>query len=87
MEIPFRAFIPKGLKNVLAAGRTLSAKEDAWEMTRVIPAAAMTGEVAGEAAAIYIQKKCKDFRMLDVLTLQNILRKKCDFPIHYDEIK
>lgn len=87
MEVPFRALIPRDLSNVLAAGRTVSAKEDAWEITRVIPCAAMTGEAAGEAANLFIRKKCRSFREMDVKKLQKVLREKYDFPIHYDEIK
>ena len=51
-ELPFRALLPKTLSNVLAAGRCISAADDAWEVTRVIPVAALTGEAAGTAAAL-----------------------------------
>ena len=86
LEVPLRSFIPKGLKNVLAAGRTLSASGDAWEITRVIPCAAMTGEAAGESAAMFIREKKKDLRLLEVKKLQTLLREKCSFPIHINEI-
>ena len=51
-QIPYRALLPLELNGIIAAGRCISAVGDAWEATRVIPVAAMTGEVAGIAAAM-----------------------------------
>ena len=51
-EIPFRALCPQGTDNLFAAGRCISSTGDAWEITRVIPCAALTGEAAGYAAAL-----------------------------------
>ena len=51
-EIPYRTLISKDVENVIAAGRNISSACDAWEVTRVIPVAAMTGEAAGVAASI-----------------------------------
>ncbi|MBS1371798.1 MAG: FAD-dependent oxidoreductase [Lentisphaeria bacterium] len=51
-ELPYRALLPKTLGNVLAAGRCISSRDDAWEVTRVIPVAALTGEAAGIAASL-----------------------------------
>ena len=51
-QIPYRALLPRDLKGAIAAGRCISSVGDAWEATRVIPVAAMTGEVAGTAAAM-----------------------------------
>jgi hypothetical protein len=58
-EIPFRALVGPGLANILAAGRIVSAKDDAWEVTRVIPACAVTGQAAGVAAAIAVRNGCR----------------------------
>lgn len=55
-DTPYRALIPRGLKNIAAAGRCIGAADDAWEVYRVIPAAAMTGEAAGVAAALAARK-------------------------------
>ena len=55
-QIPYRALLPENLKGVIAAGRCISAVGDAWEATRVIPIAAMTGEVAGTAAAMSVAR-------------------------------
>ena len=51
-EIPFRTLCPRGTDNLFAAGRCISSIGDAWEITRVIPCAALTGEAAGYAAAL-----------------------------------
>ncbi len=51
-EIPYRSLLPREIKNLLAAGRCIASAGDAWEVTRVIPTAALTGEAAGIAAAI-----------------------------------
>ena len=51
-EIPYRSLYTPEVKNVLAAGRCIAAEEEAWQVTRVIPPAAVTGEAAGVAAAI-----------------------------------
>ena len=50
--VPFRALVGRKYTNLLAAGRAISASDDLWDLTRVIPACALTGEAAGEAAAV-----------------------------------
>ena len=57
-EIPFRTLVSKGLANVLASGRNTSSSGDAWEATRVIPPAAVTGQAAGTLAAMALERKC-----------------------------
>lgn len=54
-DTPYRALIPRDVRNVLAAGRCIGALHEAWEVYRVIPTAAMTGEAAGFAAAIAVK--------------------------------
>lgn len=51
-ETPYGALLPETVRGILAAGRCIDASGDAWEVFRVIPAAAMTGEAAGTAAAM-----------------------------------
>jgi hypothetical protein len=55
-QVPYRSLLPCNLRGVIAAGRCISAIGDAWEATRVIPVAAMTGEVAGIAATMAVQQ-------------------------------
>lgn len=83
-EIPYRTLYPEnGPGGLLAAGRCSSASGDAWEVTRVIPVAAMTGQAAGLAAAMAIDADV-DARDLRVPELQAELR-KLGFAIHLDE--
>ncbi|MBO4633709.1 MAG: FAD-dependent oxidoreductase [Lentisphaeria bacterium] len=51
-EAPYESLVPKDLDGLLAAGRCIGARGYAWEIFRVIPAAALTGEAAGTAAAL-----------------------------------
>ncbi|MCL2124793.1 MAG: FAD-dependent oxidoreductase [Oscillospiraceae bacterium] len=52
-EIPFGTLKAKGIENIFAAGRIISAANGSgWEITRVIPVCALTGQAAGTAAAI-----------------------------------
>lgn len=51
-ETPYESLVPKDLDGLLAAGRSIGAESYAWEIFRVIPAASMTGEAAGVAAAL-----------------------------------
>ncbi len=74
-EIPFRTLYPRQrIRGLLAAGRCASAQNDAWEITRVIPAAAMTGQAAGGAAALMHQNHV-DAWELEIGRLQELLRK------------
>lgn len=50
--IPYRCLIPKGLRNVLVAGRCISTDRAVQGSTRVMPVCFATGEAAGCAAAI-----------------------------------
>lgn len=49
---PYEALIPKTLDNLFAAGRCIGTSGYAWDVFRVIPNAAMTGEAAGLAAML-----------------------------------
>ena len=55
-ETPYGALLPEKLHGVLAAGRCIAAAGDAWEVYRAIPACALTGEVAGRAAALSVER-------------------------------
>jgi hypothetical protein len=51
-EVPYRALYSNQVANMFAAGRNIASAGDTWEVTRVIPAAAATGQAAGTAAAL-----------------------------------
>ncbi|MDO4739498.1 MAG: FAD-dependent oxidoreductase [Eubacteriales bacterium] len=50
--IPYRCIAGVANDNLYAAGRCCSAKKDGWDLTRVIPTCAVTGQAAGCAAAM-----------------------------------
>ena len=57
-EIPYRTLIAEGMHNIITAGRSIAAEGEAWEITRVIPPCALTGQAAGTAAAVAIEQGC-----------------------------
>lgn len=71
--IPFRAMIPKGMDNLLVAGRAISADRPVMGSVRVMPNCLTTGEAAGRAAAIAIADGC-GIQTLDVQKLRKVLR-------------
>ena len=68
-EVPFRTLYSKQVKNLICAGRCTSVDETLWDVMRVIPCCAVTGQAAGTAAAM-----TDDFSTLDVARLQAVLR-------------
>ena len=68
-EIPFGCLYGAEVKNLLACGRCISVTDDMWDITRVIPDCAVTGEAAGVAAAI-----SDDMPSLDISLLQEKLK-------------
>lgn len=72
--IPYRCLTPKGLRNVLTAGRCISTDEEAFGSLRVMPPCLVTGEAAGAAAAIAIQQSRCDVHAVDVQYLRRLLR-------------
>ncbi len=55
-EIPYRALYSRNLTNVISAGRCISVDDGMWDITRVIPPCAVTGEAAGTAAALAVKE-------------------------------
>jgi hypothetical protein len=55
-ELPYGTLLPERIRGLLMAGRCISAEDgEAWNVSRVIPAAAFTGEVAGLAATLSLR--------------------------------
>lgn len=67
-EVPFRTLYSKAVKNLITAGRCTSVTDGMWDIMRVIPCCAVTGQAAGLAAAM-----SNDFATLDVSMLQQYL--------------
>ena len=68
-EVPFRTLYNKSVKNLIVAGRCTSVDETMWDIMRVIPCCAVTGQAAGTAAAM-----TDDFDSIDINALQSKLR-------------
>lgn len=51
-EIPYETLYNARIENLFVAGRCISSTGWAWDVTRVIPAVAATGQACGTAAAI-----------------------------------
>ena len=68
-EVPFRTLYNAKMKNLIAAGRCTSVNETLWDVMRVIPCCAVTGQAAGIAAAM-----TDDFSTLKVSELQKKLQ-------------
>jgi hypothetical protein len=67
-ELPYGTLYGREVKNLIAAGRDISVTDAMWDITRVIPPCAVTGEAAGTAAAM----GC-DFAAINVPELQERL--------------
>ena len=67
-EVPFRALYTREIKNLITAGRSVPGTDKMWDVMRVIPCCAVTGQAAGCAAAM-----SSDFASLDIQSLQQKL--------------
>jgi len=71
--IPFRCLVAKGWKNLLVAGKCLSADQVAQSSARMIPTCCAMGQAAGTAAAMAAAEGLADVRALDVGRLREQL--------------
>lgn len=69
-EVPFETLYSSQVKNLAVAGRCTSVSETLWDVMRVIPCCAVTGQAAGTAIAM-----SDDLTALDVSALQAQLKK------------
>jgi len=72
---PFRVMLPRGVDNLLVAGRCFSATSDAQKMSREIPPMFVLGQAAGVAAALAVTQNSFP-RALDVAEVQSLLRRQ-----------
>ena len=56
------------VKNLICAGSCISVTDEMWDITRVIPVCAVSGQAAGTAAAM-----ADDFSRIDIKKLQKVL--------------
>ncbi len=73
--LPLSALTAKNTGNLIAAGRCISVDNKMWDITRVIPVCAVTGEAAGVASAM-IASGNSNFRDLDIKRLQDTLKQQ-----------
>jgi len=74
-EIPYRCLLPKGVTNLLVAGRCISSTHEAQASYRIMPFCAELGQAAGAAVSLAV-KSGESLRTLDVKALQTILRQE-----------
>ncbi|MBR2611781.1 MAG: FAD-dependent oxidoreductase [Clostridia bacterium] len=70
-EVPFRTLYSDKVKNVFFAGRCTSCTDAMWDIMRVIPCCAVTGEASGIASALFAE--CGE---VSLLTLQEKLQSR-----------
>ena len=70
--IPYRALIPKGVDNLIVAGRPISSTHEAHSAYRVMPICTCIGEGAGIASAVAL-KEGIPFRQVDYGKIHRIM--------------
>lgn len=79
-EIPFSCLYSEQVKNLAGAGRCISTDDEMWDIMRVIPCCAVTGEAVGTAAALQ-----EDFAFTHIRKLQEHLCRNGQ-KIHLEQI-
>lgn len=77
-QVPYRSLVPKGMQNLLVAGRCLSADPIAQSSLRVAGPCFATGQAAGLAATLCVKRQESPHR-LDVQHLQRLLKERGAF--------
>jgi hypothetical protein len=72
--IPLRCLMPRGLSNVLVAGKCISGEQTAQSSYRMTPTCCAMGQAAGTAAAMAVDAGLEDVRSLDVGALRSALK-------------
>jgi hypothetical protein len=75
MHIPYRSMLPKGVKNLLVAGRAIGGDKIAHAATRNMACCAVAGQGAGVAAALSV-KNGWDFERVDMPAVQSELERQ-----------
>lgn len=73
-DIPYRCLLPKGMSNVLLAGRNISVEHEAFASSRIQATSMANGQAAGTAAALSL-KQNGDLRAVSVSILRETLKK------------
>jgi hypothetical protein len=74
-QVPYRTLLPKGVKNLICAGRITGGDRVSHAATRNMMCCTVTGQGAGVAAAVAVQQKC-GFDELDMGQVQAELKRQ-----------
>lgn len=74
-QIPYRILVPKGMKNLLTAGRCVSVDHEALGSLRVMPQCGVMGQAAGAAASLAIRNRL-DVGDVSICELQSELKRQ-----------
>lgn len=73
--LPLRSILAVKTPNLAVAGRCISSAGDAWDVTRVIPVCAVSGEAAGISAALAAGSG-RTLRQVQAVEVQEILKER-----------
>lgn len=82
-EVPLRTLTRRGFPNIITAGRSADGTGYGWDLLRVIPPAILTGQAAGEAAALAV-KNSTSVSDVSIRSLQSKLEKE-NVMIHFPD--
>jgi len=74
-QFPYRALLPRGVDNLLVAGRCVSTEPETQHSLRIAPTCALLGEAAGAAAGLSVARNVSP-KALDAGVLQAQLMKQ-----------
>lgn len=72
-QIPYRCLLPKGVSNLMVAGRCISSTHEAQASYRIMPFCAEIGQAAGVAVGV-AKKNNTSIRKVNINEVQEILR-------------
>ncbi|SLN30945.1 hypothetical protein ROJ8625_01398 [Roseivivax jejudonensis] len=75
MQIPYRAMLPRGVRDLLVAGRCIGGDRIAHAATRNMACCAVTGQGAGVAAALSVRDR-RGFEEVDIGAVQGVLERQ-----------
>jgi len=73
--IPYRSLLVRGFRNLLVAGRCMSADRQMQSSIRVMPGCLLTGQAAGAAAGLAVEGEVP-IREVDTRVLREVLREQ-----------
>ena len=74
-QIPYRILLPRGVENLLVAGRCVSCDHEALGSLRVMPQCGVMGQAAGTSSVLSLRSKVTP-RQVDMAQLQSALREQ-----------